>query len=135
MRRVLLTWVLVLGIWGQPLAYEVAPRITDREIVERLTRLEAKLSELEDRLQEGLNALNKRIDDVNRRIDELHSTMLALFSVLIALMAAFVGFVFWDRRSVLRPVQRQMQGVIEALRILARRDEEVAEILRAYGLL
>jgi hypothetical protein len=45
-------------------AVEKAPRITDREIVERLTRLE-----------EGQKALNKRFDDVNRRIDDLSAEM------------------------------------------------------------
>ncbi len=45
-------------------AVEKAPRITDREIVERLTRLE-----------EGQKALNKRFDDVNRRIDDLRAEM------------------------------------------------------------
>ncbi len=41
-------------------AVEKAPRITDKEIIERLTRLE-----------EGQRAINKRIDDVNKRIDGL----------------------------------------------------------------
>jgi predicted nuclease with TOPRIM domain len=45
-------------------AVEKAPRITDREIVERLTRLE-----------EGQKALNKRFDDVNERIDDLRAEM------------------------------------------------------------
>ena len=53
----------------QPLlAVETAPRITDREIVERLTRLEA-----------GQQALNRRIDDLDKklnvRIDDLRSEM------------------------------------------------------------
>jgi hypothetical protein len=47
-------------------AVEKAPRITDREIIERLTRLE-----------EGQKALNKRIDDfrgeMNGRFDDLHA--------------------------------------------------------------
>ena len=41
-------------------AVKKAPRITDKEIIERLTRLE-----------EGQRAINKRIDDVNKRIDGL----------------------------------------------------------------
>ena len=42
-------------------AVEKAPRITDREIVERLTRLE-----------EGQKAINKRFDDVNKRFDDVN---------------------------------------------------------------
>jgi len=58
--------VIVLGLAIMLLApmvasaVEKAPRITDKEIVERLTRLE-----------EGQRAINKRIDDVNKRIDGL----------------------------------------------------------------
>jgi uncharacterized membrane protein len=56
-------------------AVEVAPRITDREIVERLTRLE-----------EGQKALNKRIDDLhtemNGRFDDLHTEMNGRFDDL-----------------------------------------------------
>ena len=70
------------------LSVETAPRITDREIVEKLTRLEEgqkalsqriddtnrRLEEgfkaLSDRIEEGDKALNLRIDDTNRRIDD-----------------------------------------------------------------
>jgi len=118
--------ILALALlWALPVrGYEVAPRITDREIVEALTELRA-----------GQQALQQQIVDVHRRIDDLRSTMLALFSVLIGMMAAFLGFVLWDRRSVLKPVQKQMQGALAALRELSKEDPQVAEILRAYGLL
>ena len=66
MRRVAVIFIIV-AVWLSPLlasAVQVAPRITDREIVERLTRLE-----------EGQKALNKRIDDVNKRIDGLERSL------------------------------------------------------------
>ena len=45
-------------------AVEKAPRITDREIVERLTRLE-----------EGQKALNKRFDDLRAEMNERFNTL------------------------------------------------------------
>jgi len=66
MKRVAVIFIIV-AVWLSPLlasAVQVAPRITDREIVERLTRLE-----------EGQRALNKRIDDVNKRIDGLERSL------------------------------------------------------------
>jgi len=66
MKRVAVIFIIV-AVWLSPLlasAVQVAPRITDREIVERLTRLE-----------EGQKALNKRIDDVNKRIDGLERSL------------------------------------------------------------
>ena len=56
-------------------AVEKAPRITDREIVERLTRLE-----------EGQKAIDKRIDDLraemNGRIDDLRAEMNGRFQAM-----------------------------------------------------
>jgi uncharacterized membrane-anchored protein YhcB (DUF1043 family) len=52
-------------------AVENAPRITDREIVERLTRLE-----------EGQKALNGRIDDVNKRMDDFRAEMNGRFEAM-----------------------------------------------------
>jgi uncharacterized membrane-anchored protein YhcB (DUF1043 family) len=52
-------------------AVENAPRITDREIVERLTRLE-----------EGQKALNERIDDVNKRMDDFRAEMNGRFEAM-----------------------------------------------------
>ena len=56
-------------------AIKVAPRITDREIVEKLTRLEAGQAALNQRISDINNQLNQRIDDLdkklNQRIDDL----------------------------------------------------------------
>ncbi len=59
------------GAW----AVEKAPRITDREIVERLTRLEEGQKALAKRIDDLDAKLNKRIDDVNRRIDDLDAKL------------------------------------------------------------
>ena len=53
--------VIMMMLCGYAMGYEVSPRISDREIVERLTRLE-----------EGQRALNKRIDEVNKSIEEVN---------------------------------------------------------------
>jgi hypothetical protein len=69
---VLTLFLLLLGGQAPSLAAEVAPRITDREVVERLTRLE----EGQKRLEEGQRALHKRIDDLrsemNGRFDSIN---------------------------------------------------------------
>ena len=56
-------------------AVEVAPRITDREIVERLTRLEEGQKALNKRFDDLRAEMNGRFDDVNKRIDDLRAEM------------------------------------------------------------
>ena len=91
MRKIIIITCLIIGILTPSLliAVERAPRISDREIVERLTKLE-----------EGQKSLEKRFDDVNRRIDDLRSemnsrfdTMQWMFGLFIMIALVILGFV------------------------------------------
>ncbi len=80
MRRVIIFSILIAlllpPMWA--VAVERAPRITDREIVERLTRLEEGQKALDkrfDSVNKRLDDVNKRFDDVNKRIDDLRAEM------------------------------------------------------------
>jgi len=65
---------------------ERSPRITDREIVERLTRLEEGQKTLSKRIDDLDAKLNKRIDDLdaklNKRIDDLRAEMNSRFEAV-----------------------------------------------------
>jgi len=78
-------------------AVEKAPRITDREIVERLTRIE-----------EGQKALNTRIDDVNRRFNDLRAEINGRFNILQWMLGLFITISLVILGFVLR-MQWQMQ--------------------------
>ena len=85
MRRIgfiifILVLVVISPLWAKSI--QVAPRISDREIVERLTRLEEGQKALNKRLDEVEWSLNKRIDDVNKRIDDLRAEMNARFAAM-----------------------------------------------------
>jgi len=77
------------GVW----AVERSPRITDKEIVERLTRLEEGQKTISKRIDDLDAKLNKRIDDlraemnskfdtVNKRIDDLRAEMNSRFEAM-----------------------------------------------------
>ena len=65
-------------------AIETAPRISDREMVERLTRL-----------GEGQKTIEMRFDDVNRRIDDLRSEMNGRFNDLRSEMNSRFNTLQW----------------------------------------
>ena len=89
--------ITVLMIPSLLLAVERAPRISDREIVERLTRLE-----------EGQKHLEKQIDGVNKRIDDLRSEMNSRFNILQWMLGLFITIALVILGFVLR-MQWQMQ--------------------------
>lgn len=128
--------LVVTGFSLPTMAVEVAPRITDREIVERLTRLE-----------EGQKAINQRLDDLRNETragsEALRGLMLWGFGVLFAGMFALIGFVLWDRRSALKPVREDLYDLeknkvdrlIEVLREISADDPKVSKVLRTFGFL
>ena len=125
--------LLQLIIPGILLALEIAPDITDREVVEKLAKLEAGQQALRSEIKAGQQALNQRISDTNQRIsdlrsemkagqealrsemkagqeaintrlDDTNSTMLVFFGAIITLIVALFAYIAWDRRTMIKPV-------------------------------
>jgi len=112
------------------LAVEIAPRISDREIIEKLAILEVGQGALRSEMKSGQEALRSemklgqealaiRLTDlrsemksgqeaVSQRLDSSNNTMLVLFGSLITLIVALFGYIAWDRRTMVKPVVEQL---------------------------
>ena len=114
MKRVAVIFIIV-AVWLSPLlasAVQVAPRITDREIVERLTRLE-----------EGQKALNKRIDDLRAEMNDRFTAMDKRFDTLQWMLGLFITISLVILGFVLR-MQWQMQKRQTSLEAMLRAHEK-----------
>ena len=94
----------LLALPGPGWAVEVAPALTDREIVERLTRLEkgqsamrAEMGQLHadmdkqgGQLREDMHRLR---EDINAQFDRLFQLLLGLLGTFTALVIATISFV------------------------------------------
>jgi len=81
---------------------EKAPRISDREIVERLIRLETKI-----------DAMDKRFEDINNRFEDINSQLNRMSAIFTALVIAVFGFAIWDRRTMIRPFETKVSTVAQ----------------------
>src|SRR3989337_2039172 len=63
--------ITVLTIPSLVLAIETAPRISDREIIERLTRLEEGQNTLRAEIRANTEAINQLRDDTSKQIGQL----------------------------------------------------------------
>jgi hypothetical protein len=79
-------------------AIEKAPRISDREIVERLSKIEVKVDE-------GLKAVDKRFEALDKRFEDLNAQLDRMSAIFTALVIAVFGFAIWDRRTMVRPLK------------------------------
>ena len=114
-------YVLVFLLVGGSLvgAVDVAPRISDREIIEKLSTLESgqraidqRLTDLRSEMKSGQEALRSEMKSgmqaLGKRIDDSNHTMLALFGALVTLLVALFAYIAWDRRTMLKPVMDQL---------------------------
>jgi hypothetical protein len=153
--------LLFAAVPGQ--AVEVAPRITDREIVERLTRLEEGQKNLDKRLsdmqtfnEQRFASIDQRFASIDQRFTDLQNTMLALYGSLIALIVALFGYIAWDRRTMFKPMMARLERIerdlerdlelghdqgsrltrlVTLLREMAKTDPKIADALRSCSLL
>ncbi len=156
-----------LVIPGALSALEPAPDITDREVVEKLAKLEAgqqslnhRISDLRSEMKSGQEALRSEMksgqEALAKRLDDSNNTMLVLFGSLITLIVALFGYIAWDRRTMMKPVLEKIERIeqdvaqsldlsntdgsklsrlINAMRELAKTDDQLATILRSFSLL
>ena len=101
------------------MAYDTAPRISDREIIESLTELKQGHKNLHQRIDHMNQSLNQRFDSMDKRFDEMtqnfnqrfeemHSMILNLFTSVMALVIAMIGYMIWDRKTAQQPFKQQI---------------------------
>ncbi|MEO5332633.1 MAG: hypothetical protein H7839_11470, partial [Magnetococcus sp. YQC-5] len=78
--------------------------------------------------------VNKRFDDVNRRIDDvreeiisLRQTVLVMFLGILTTLLSFVGFILWDRRTMLNPLEERIKQVEKRLDDAEQKNHAVFE--------
>ena len=93
-------------------AVETAPRISDREVVERLTRLEEGQKSLERRIDNLDKGLNNRIDDLRSEMNSRFDTIQWMFGLFITITLIILGFVLRMQWQMHRR-QTRMETILE----------------------
>ena len=141
-----------------------SPALTDREIAERLTRLETRLDEGLTGLRADMAQLradmaqlradmreqNRQLrEDMNIRFEEHSRLILGILAAFAALFVINVSLVVWDRRTAARPFEEKVAVIaeelaesrsrwdvlLEAVRAVGQQNQTVAAVLRRFNLL
>jgi len=118
--------------------------LTDKELLERLTRLEEgqrALSQRFDDLKQGTNQrfddmnrrfddMNRRFDDMNRRFDQVLFWLELLFGTMILLLAGIFthGVLLWRRQTRTETLIEDHLRETEKDRLLSMQAEEIRQL-------
>ncbi len=147
----------IVGLPSSVWAVTPSPALTDREIAERLTRLETRLDEGLTGLRADMAQLradmreqNRQLrEDMNIRFEEHSRLILGILAAFAALFVINVSLVVWDRRTAARPFEEKVAVIaeelaesrsrwnvlLEALRAVGQQNQTVAAVLRRFNLL
>ena len=162
-RLTLIATIMLLVNLTRGFAVEVAPRISDREIIEglaairadikvlsqkidgldkRIDSLDKRIDGIEKSLSQRIDGLDKRIDSVEKSLSQRIDSLENLMYIMIAGIFGLIGFVVWDRRTALKPamdrigkLEREEEDLKRALREYAKQEPGFAEILKNIGIL
>ena len=120
-------------------AVEVAPRISDKEIIESLAELKAgqialqqqindlkestrrEINDLKESTRREINDLkestNNRFDDINKRFDTLQ-WMLGLFITVALSIMGIMGRILWNQQKKLTQIETSLEAQKEELSFL-----------------
>ncbi len=141
MKRLMLFLVLLIlapCLKAQEKQVVVPYTLADRD---RAIRTEARMETLEARmvgLEHRIDGLEKRMDDLQTQMNRIESKfdnyfMWGFGMVLISIFG-LIGFIVYDRRTTLAPVEGKTERIIKALKERAEKDPILMEALKNTAL-
>ncbi|MEI6140024.1 MAG: hypothetical protein WCP85_12215 [Mariniphaga sp.] len=134
-RLILLIQFLILTVilngQEQTIPYTQADR-------DRMVRLETKVEALDKRIDDLSSNMETRFTDVDKKFDRLEdkfdSYFMWGFGMVLMSIFGLIGFIIYDRRTTLAPVENKTERVIKALRERAEKDPLLMEALKNTAL-
>mgnify|MGYP001561041286 CR=1 FL=1 len=141
MKRAAIIVILIAALFIPSIA-SAAEAAPNREVVERLIKLEEGQKAI-------LREMDKRFEAVDKRLDQMINIFIAIVAAFSAIVATTVSFAIWDRRTMIRPFETKVKKIedeitenrnrlndlLTAFKTLGKSDKKVAEILKRFNLL
>jgi hypothetical protein len=119
-------------------AVKVAPRISDREIVEGLANIRGDIKAM----QQEVSTLHREIGELKEGQKTLAGRMDSLIYAVLGSIVVLIGIVIWDRRTALAPaiaksreLEEREELLEKALKEYARQEPRLAEIFKSMKIM
>ena len=118
------------------------------DINKRFEDLEKNIDKRFEMIDKRFEDINRRFDDINRRFNELINFLWMITAIFTTLTLGVIGFAYWDRRTIIKKSKEEaleeierkwkperIDKLVSSLRELAKKDAQVAEVLKKFNLL
>ena len=105
---------------------------------DRIIQTEIEVKSLRNEMNVKFESMETRFESMETRFDSQQKQLDNIYILLIFILGAvfsLIGFVIWDRRTAIKPVQREQEKLIEALKEYSRNHNDLGEILKKTGVL
>jgi hypothetical protein len=124
---------------------EVTMKEFKESVDKRFDQIDKRFEQFDKRFEDLREDMNKRFEQVDKRFDQMMNFLWIIVTIFVAIMAANIGFAYWDRRTIIKrstdeaiariEKEGKLTDLIKALRELASKDQNLADILRKFHLL
>ena len=153
--RILIIFILLFIANANTTNEEILKKLNKIEHNQELIKQEMKLRF--EAIDKRFEAVDKRFEDMNKRFEMMNENMNRRFETLtnfiLALTAGIfglIGFMMWDRRTVVEKAKREMENsdlfnkkadreyvdkLIKAMNELLAKDEMARDVFKKYGII
>ncbi len=139
-------FIYVSNTWGQTDSTMVVPFTLSDKI--RLIRIEEQMNTKFHEIDRRFEQIDKRFEQIDKRLDRLEDLVWAAIFALLTAMIMLIGFILWDRRTFLKPINLKMndienehqkqkenfQNMLQVLKEKAKEDDTIKELLKKFNL-
>ena len=125
-------------------------------IDQRFVSMDKSINHRFDAIDHRFSAITQQFETMEKNSNNNFNRMWNLMYIIISGIFGLIGFIVWDRKTALRPLEKRMDTLekdiqhdlelhyekgslmtrlLQSLRDLAKHDEKLADILRSYSLL
>ncbi len=117
---ILISILLFIGIIGYSQDNDTK-NSTDNKLEVKLAELEGNQNTNFKEVSEQIKSTEKLILSVERQFDRFHGLLYALLSFV----AVIIGLIIWDRRSSLKPLEKEIRDLKDGLNDIKNKSENI----------
>ena len=110
----------------------------------RFEQVDKRFEDMNRRFEQMNESFNKRFEQIDKRFEDMISYLWMISAAFLGIAASAIGFAIWDRKSTIKAAKEEiiedimtnrLKDFILELQKLAKKDTELAKVLRSFHLM